>query len=655
MEAPFHDRRQAHNAPNAGHRFTLLKRTGNPTMDLRTGAETLPKPRANASVPGVCPPEGIRGWRFDGLSFDLRRRELLGRNGAPIPVRPKAEALLRVFLVQPGCLLDRETLMAAVWPDTVVTDDSLVQCVGELRNALDDRDQVLIRTVPRRGYRFEAAVAPLFDPSNVNGTPSSPWSSTPPRTPAPVATAAANIASSESSASTPTFPLGVDGAILRPPSDRRAVAAGGLLAGAVLIGAATVHFRAVPPPVGIDETIAARATVAVLPFVAAEENPVLRHVADTAADDIVTQLASRIGMRGIGRSAIGPFEGLELPLARLNALKATHVVTGRVVPAGSGERVAIDVQLTKLSDGSVIWARRFEGADPRNAGTTSDVGLHVVNAIRNQPGRVRNATPGREPDAADLTLLGWNDLDRRTSLDDVRRARGRFAAALRDDPESIIALNGYAASFLGERRDPMSRLTAADIATLEQTVERVRQLAPEDSTALLNWGSVQLMRGRADLALPAFERANQLVPSYPYGHVFVGQALLLLGRTAEVPSKAERAVELGAGDARKTSNAYLLGAEAALMLEQHAKAEEMARRAIAALPSNAEAHATLAALEALAGRPAEAASQMAAFRHLWPTSTVARYDDLRPSTHPVYLAQRTRLYEGLRRAGLPER
>ena len=46
---------------------------------------------------------------------------------------------------------------------------------------------------------------------------------------------------------------------------------------------------------------------------------------------------------------------------------------------------------------------------------------------------------------------------------------------------------------------------------------------------------------------------------------------------------------------------------------------------------------------------------MAAFLKLWPTVTLARYDESRPSTHPVYLAQRVRLYEGLRKAGLPER
>ncbi len=48
--------------------------------------------------------------------------------------------------------------MQAVWPDAFVTDDSLVQCTVELRRALDDRTQGLLKTVPRRGYIFAAPV-----------------------------------------------------------------------------------------------------------------------------------------------------------------------------------------------------------------------------------------------------------------------------------------------------------------------------------------------------------------------------------------------------------------------------------------------------------------------------------------------------------------
>ena len=70
-----------------------------------------------------------------------------------------------------------------------------------------------------------------------------------------------------------------------------------------------------------------------------------------------------------------------------------------------------------------------------------------------------------ENDPVELTLRGWRDLDRRKSMDDVYRARGRFEAALRHDGESVIALNGLGATYRVERADPARQLTKAQIAT----------------------------------------------------------------------------------------------------------------------------------------------------------------------------------------------
>jgi predicted ATPase len=65
---------------------------------------------------------------------------------------------LRYLVENAGRLIDKKELLDAVWPDSFVTDDSLVQCTLELRRALEDREQQLLRTVPRRGYVFAAEV-----------------------------------------------------------------------------------------------------------------------------------------------------------------------------------------------------------------------------------------------------------------------------------------------------------------------------------------------------------------------------------------------------------------------------------------------------------------------------------------------------------------
>src|SRR4051812_15347831 len=98
-------------------------------------------------------------YRFDRFTLDLARGALLGLDGAELPLRPKSFALLQLLVENAGRLLDRDTIMGAVWPDVFVTDDSITQCVGDIRRALGDEAQRLLRTIPRRGYLFAVEVA----------------------------------------------------------------------------------------------------------------------------------------------------------------------------------------------------------------------------------------------------------------------------------------------------------------------------------------------------------------------------------------------------------------------------------------------------------------------------------------------------------------
>src|SRR3954451_21606536 len=96
--------------------------------------------------------------RFDEYILDLQRGCLLAGN-EEIAIRPKTFEFLRYLVSNPGRLVSKDELLMAVWPNVIVSEDSLVQCVTELRRALQDHDQHLIKTVQRRGYRFEAAVS----------------------------------------------------------------------------------------------------------------------------------------------------------------------------------------------------------------------------------------------------------------------------------------------------------------------------------------------------------------------------------------------------------------------------------------------------------------------------------------------------------------
>jgi predicted ATPase/DNA-binding winged helix-turn-helix (wHTH) protein len=96
-------------------------------------------------------------YQFGEFTLDIARGCLLGA-GAEIKLRPKVYETLKYLVEHPGQLIGKQELMQAVWPNAFVTDDSLVQCTLELRRALNDGQQQLLKTVPRRGYLFTASV-----------------------------------------------------------------------------------------------------------------------------------------------------------------------------------------------------------------------------------------------------------------------------------------------------------------------------------------------------------------------------------------------------------------------------------------------------------------------------------------------------------------
>src|SRR5207248_8013819 len=96
-------------------------------------------------------------YQFGLFTLDVVRGCVL-KAGEEIKLRPKVYETLKYLVEHPGQLIGKQELMQVVWPDSVVTDDSLVQCTVELRRALNDRSQQFLKTVPRRGYLFTAEV-----------------------------------------------------------------------------------------------------------------------------------------------------------------------------------------------------------------------------------------------------------------------------------------------------------------------------------------------------------------------------------------------------------------------------------------------------------------------------------------------------------------
>ena len=95
-----------------------------------------------------------------------------GRTAPRAYSEPKTVEVLRYLTGQAGRVVPREELMAAVWPDVFVTDDSITQCVGEIRRALGDEGAGLLLTLPKRGYMLDLQAAALDgEPPRLAGLP----------------------------------------------------------------------------------------------------------------------------------------------------------------------------------------------------------------------------------------------------------------------------------------------------------------------------------------------------------------------------------------------------------------------------------------------------------------------------------------------------
>jgi TolB-like protein len=111
--------------------------------------ETHPE-RSGLSAPHIL--------QFETFTLDPGRRSL-ERDGRHLPLRPQAMEVLCYLAKNPGRPVSKDELFQEVWPGISVTDDSIVQCIRDIREVLEDSEHRIVKTVPRRGYLFAAVSA----------------------------------------------------------------------------------------------------------------------------------------------------------------------------------------------------------------------------------------------------------------------------------------------------------------------------------------------------------------------------------------------------------------------------------------------------------------------------------------------------------------
>ena len=110
-----------------------------------------------------------KGFRFGEFFLDSVEQSLL-RDGKQVSITPKTYQLLAILVENAGTIVEKGRIMDAIWGDSFVEDGNLAFTIRLIRIALDDdaREPRYIETVPRRGYRFIAAVTPVeTEPSTI--------------------------------------------------------------------------------------------------------------------------------------------------------------------------------------------------------------------------------------------------------------------------------------------------------------------------------------------------------------------------------------------------------------------------------------------------------------------------------------------------------
>ena len=474
--------------------------------------------------------------RFGAFVLDTGRA-LLTRDGAEVTLRPKTFALLTYMTRHPGRVLGKEELLAAVWPAVVVNDESLSQCVRELRAALGDERRALIRTVPRRGYLFEA--------------------------PMPDAPTAAR----------PT------------PARRRAARAALAFAGvaALLVCAALLLQR---PRAPIDSPVDTRRSIAVLPFSEGGNGGSL--FGEDVAEDLSQDLGRRTGMLVVSIDSSAAVAAREADMRRIGReLGVRHLVTGSV--RRDGAAVDVSAQLLSAHDAAVLWSGRYRYASMADWAWQRDIGSAVARAL-DLP--AAGATPtgtfdGERLDAFEATLGGRHQLRHFATLADLRQARAQFEHALTIEPGSARAWTGLARTHLDEVERGWSRDRDAQIAHAEKAAARALALAPEYPPALALTTSVSAARGDLAAELTGHQLGVAYNPSSAWGHARIATLKLRLGRPEEVLVHADMALRLSPFEPALVGHCHLWAGIAEFYLDRDDAAYERMRQSLAAGPNPA--------------------------------------------------------------------
>ena len=401
---------------------------------------------------------------------------------------------------------------------------------------------------------------------------------------------------------------------------------------------------------------APRLSIVVLPLANIGGNPDQDYFVDGVTESLTTDLSRIPGAFVIARNTAFTFKNKPVD-ARVvgRELGVRYVMEGSV--QGSGDRIRVNAQLIDATTGAHLWAERFDKPradifDMQDEITTRLARIVGVELVAAESRRAERERPGNM-DAVDLAMRGWAILNQPLSLRGHRAACDLFNDALRRDDRNVEALIGLATYHTDDVRTFASTNRDEQLRVAETAITEALALAPGNASAHFVYGNVLHVSGATERSLREFEFAISLDRNLAWAHANAGFAKVLLGRAEEAEADLLNAIRLSPRDPGLDRWYALLGI-ADLFLGRLWPALDRMRKSVEMNPNVALMQFFLAAATALSGRADEARAAREAGMQLDPNFTVARFRNERRSQNPTFLAQRERIYEGLRLAGVPE-
>lgn len=454
---------------------------------------------------------------FGPFQLNLQNGDLW-KDGLPIKLAHQPATVLALLAGHPGQLVSREEIAYRLWgKDTFVDfEHGLNFCIRQIRSALGDSAEApcYIETLPRRGYRFIAAVTP-------------PPDSVPDRAAPPVS---------------PPAKRNVQGS-------RRTI--GAVIAAALLLTLAAWAYRdwGYSNRRARDAGPRQRLSLAVLPFSNLTGDPNQEYFSDGLTEEVITQLGAiqpeSLGV--IARTSIMHYKGSHQSAAEIGRELGVDYLLEGSVRGSPPQRLRITAQLIQTRDQMHVWAQDFDVDGPDILEVESVVCRNIATEIElNLPASQQQKLLGQrkvDPEAHDLYLRGRYEWNRRDPFH-LQQALALFQQSIARDPNYAPAYSGLADTYA------LLGVAGYDVLPASEAMEKARAAARKalslDDTSSEAHASFAFVLHSYDWNLREAERQFQTAIALNAGNAtarqWYSELLTDLGRWDEAIQQANAAV-----------------------------------------------------------------------------------------------------------------